>query len=163
MTDKPKIVIEVRGGVVFEVHAPDDVEYEIQDWDCGTECHNCGGYVHEDDACTVAEIPASDDFFPRRRTLCPDCFVKLGYSDVLVYGVDIDVDLRLEALREALYAFLKPDEAEQALDDVVQQIKSMEATDINNDGVDAQLKYLVDSGIKPDELKGMLADASVPF
>jgi hypothetical protein len=70
--------------------------------------------------------------------------------------------------RDALYdailnSFLNPDEAETCLADVIHTLKIEEAGKINEAGIEAQLEYLLSTGITPDELRGMLADASVPF
>lgn len=42
------------------------------------------------------------------------------------------------------------------LDDLVHDLKSMEASDINNDGWESQLDYLLENGMTAEEIKETL-------
>ena len=47
---------------------------------------------------------------------------------------------------------------ESALDDTVHDLKSKEASAINNEGTDAQLEYLLESGMTLEAIKKELTD-----
>ena len=153
---KQRIVIDVEGGLVQEVYTPEDsdIEVEIRDWDCGLECTGCGKYVSEDDL--FSKIVPDMAYWPRdvvvkaEYELCPKCAEKRGLtlnqrhiritpSDMLMDAIE-----RLDKLGEG------------ELDDIVRDLKSQEASEINNGDLDAQVKYLLKCGIKPQDLEEML-------
>lgn len=68
MTDKPKIIIDVKGSAV-KVYTPEglDAEIVVRYWDEGSECDYCGEYTRYRDAVIT---PGKDHGL---RFICPKC------------------------------------------------------------------------------------------
>jgi hypothetical protein len=62
---------------------------------------------------------------------------------------------RLEA-SERLVSSISEGTSEQALDDIVHDVKSREASNINNEGWQSQIDFLLDAGYSEEELREML-------
>ena len=64
----------------------------------------------------------------------------------------------VESPVDKVVALLEGDGVEpEALDEIVHDLKSREASGINNGGLRDQVEYILESGISLDELQGMLA------
>ena len=62
---------------------------------------------------------------------------------------------RLEA-SERLVSSISEGTSEQALDEAVHDVKSREASNINNEGWQSQIDFLLDAGYSEEELREML-------
>lgn len=149
MTDKPKIIIEVSGGVAdwhSEGNALDLVDVELIDHDVGPACDGCGETIPEGRALAKL-IPAWPDTIGHvtEYIFCPRCALERGITEQTV------VVSREDAFRNRITLLgLDP---ETALDDLVIEAKSLEASAINNFGLERQVDYLIECGVTPDDLE----------
>jgi hypothetical protein len=61
------------------------------------------------------------------------------------------------ATREELETTFTPED----LDDLIHEMKSIESSNINNEGVSAQLDYLIELGLTPDQIEEAVKDGPI--
>jgi hypothetical protein len=145
-------IVEVKGGVVQDVRRDGQpTPHEIHDYDCGNDCTNCGAYISDDDAFIkltpdIGPIPYHGQL-RQEYFLCPRCANIQGIKERI-----ITIHLKEWFIAELTKSGKRTAEIKEMLDDTVNCLKSAEAIKINYAGEAAQIRYLVESGVRPEYL-----------
>ena len=122
------------------------IEIEVRDYNTGRDCDDCGEFVAWGNEFTKSiqhfrgDEGCEGDEGDRRLVyyLCPKCAEGRGISKQWIY-------LKREGVLREMLSHWHTD----ALDYVVHELKSEEAAEINNGGLDSQLEFLAGVGWKP--------------
>ena len=141
--------VRCRGecGVVHRYDWQKIAEGHVEEWN-----QYLSGDVYE----IVLDLPGSDEDDEDRRSLCNIYGIEAARAEAQAMAERVATQLNAE---EAAFSAFCATLDEEALDGLVHDVKSEEASAINNSGVEEQVRFLLSAGFTKDDLAKDAAEA----